>query len=106
MAPEKLAHGKITEETGADRAAIDAIVAILGARCMAMGLAPTMAATRGDISRWWMSRATQSPQPLFEPGDWRVEAVGSWIESFLRGDASVSIAWKDGRPSLVNEQGA
>lgn len=106
MPPEKLAHGKVTEETGADRAAIDAIVAILGARCMAMGLAPTMVATRGDISRWWMSRAAQSPQALFEPGDWRVDAVGNWVESFLRGEASVSIAWKDGRPTLASEQGA
>ena len=106
MPPEKLAHGKVTEETGADRAAIDAIVAILGARCMAMGLAPTMVATRGDISRWWMSRATQSPQALFEPGDWRVDAVGNWVESFLRGEASVSIAWKDGRPTLASERGA
>ncbi|MCX5652451.1 MAG: HRDC domain-containing protein [Planctomycetota bacterium] len=106
MPPEKLAHGKVTEETGADRAAIDAIVAILGARCMAMGLAPAMVATRGDISRWWMSRATQSPQALFEPGDWRVDAVGNWVESFLRGEASVSIAWKDGRPTLASERGA
>ena len=105
MAPEKLAHGKITEETGADRAAIDAIVAILGARCIAMGLAPTMVATRGDISRWWMSRAAPGPEPLFEAGDWRIDAVGNWIESFLRGDASVSIAWRDGRPTLVNERG-
>jgi hypothetical protein len=35
-----------------------------------------------------------------------VDAVGNWLESFLRGEASVSIAWKDGRPLLVNEQGA
>jgi ribonuclease D len=101
MPPEKLAHGKITEETGADRAAIDAIVAILGARCMAMGLAPAMVATRGDISRWWMTRATSAPQPLFESGDWRIEAVGNWLDAFLKGETSVSIAWKDGRPSLV-----
>ena len=106
MPPEKLAHGKITEETASDRAAIDAILAILGARCIAMGLAPSMVATRGDVSRWWMSRATPAPQPLFEAGDWRVDAVGDWLESFLRGEASVSIAWKDGRPLLVNEQGA
>jgi ribonuclease D len=101
MPPEKLAHGKITEETGEDRAAIDAIIAILGARCIAMGLAPTMVATRGDISRWWMSRMTPTPEPLFEAGDWRIEAAGAWLESFLGGTAGVSITWKDGRPSLA-----
>ena len=106
MPPEKLAHGKITEETGEDRAAIDAIVAILGARCIAMGLAPTMVATRGDISRWWMSRMTPEPQPLFEQGDWRIEAIGNWLESFLRGESDVKIVWKDGRPTLAGERGA
>ena len=106
MPPEKLAHGKITEETAADRTAIDAIVAILGARCIAMGLAPTMVATRGDVSRWWMSRTTSKPEPLFDPGDWRVDAVGTWLESFLQGSATVAIAWKDGRPTLVDPPGA
>lgn len=104
LPPEKLAHGKITEETGEDRAAIDAILAIMGARCIAMGLAPAMVATRGDLSRWWMTRATNSPQPLFEPGDWRIDAMGGWLESFLRGDSSVSVAWKDGRPVLLERE--
>ena len=101
LPPEKLAHGKITEETAADRAAIDSIVAILGARCIAMGLAPTMVATRGDLSRWWMARSSPRPEPLFEPGDWRIDAAGNWLDAFLRGEASVSIAWRDGHPSLA-----
>jgi ribonuclease D len=100
MPPEKLAHGKITEETGDDRTAIDALLAILGARAIAMGLAPSMVCTRGDLSRWWMSRGTKSPEPLFEEGDWRGDAMGAWLESFLKGDSSVSISWKDGRPAL------
>ena len=100
MPPEKLAHGKITEETGDDRAAIDALHAILSARAIAMGLAPSMVFTRGDLSRWWLSRGTKSPEPLFDEGDWRGDAMGAWVESFLKGESTVSISWKDGRPAL------
>ena len=103
MAPEKLAHGKITEETGEDRACIDALLAIASARSIAMGLAPGMVLTRSDLSRWWMSRNSTAPSPLFEAGDWRIEAMGSWLDAFLKGDARVAISWKDGRPSLAKE---
>jgi hypothetical protein len=50
-----------------------------------------------------MSRNSTSPEPLFESGDWRVEAMGTWLDAFLQGDASVAISWKDGRPSLAKE---
>ncbi len=103
MPPEKLAHGKVTEETGDDRTCIDALLAIASARSIAMGLAPGMVLTRSDLSRWWMSRNSTSPEPLFDLGDWRVEAMGTWLDAFLKGDASVAISWKDGRPSLAEE---
>ena len=103
MPPEKLQHGKSLEESGEDRARIDALLAIVSARCIAMGLAPGMVVTRTDLSRWWMTRNTQKPEPLFEAGDWRIEALGNWLDGFLRGEASVAISWKDGRPSLAGE---
>jgi ribonuclease D len=102
LPPEKLPHGKLTEETGEDRARIDALLAIASARCIAMGLAPGMVLTRGDLSRWWMSRETSAPIPLFDAGDWRIEAFGQWLETFLKGDAIVSISWRDGRPFLAD----
>ncbi|MEY3141931.1 MAG: hypothetical protein RLY21_424, partial [Planctomycetota bacterium] len=100
MPPEKLQHGKSFEESGEDRARIDALLAIISARCIAMGLAPGMVVTRGDLSRWWMTRASQKPEALFEAGDWRIDAVGNWLDAFLRGDDSVTITWQDGRPLL------
>jgi len=103
MPPEKLQHGKSFEESGEDRARIDALLAILSARCIAMGLAPGMVVTRTELSRWWMTRNSQKPEALFETGDWRVDAVGNWLDQFMRGEASVSIAWKDGRPSLADK---
>ena len=103
MPPEKLQHGKSLEESGEDRARIDALLAILSARCIAMGLAPGMVVTRSELSRWWMTRNSQKPEALFEAGDWRVDAVGNWLDQFMRGEASVSIAWKDGRPSLADQ---
>jgi hypothetical protein len=78
-------------------------LAIISARCIAMGLAPGMVATRGDLARWWMTRASKSPEALFEAGDWRIEAMGQWLESFMKGDATVSISWQDGGPSLLDK---
>ena len=103
MPPEKLQHGKSLEESGEDRARIDALLAILSARCIAMGLAPGMVVTRSALSRWWMTRNTQKPESLFDEGDWRVHAVGNWLDEFLRGESRVSIVWKDGRPSLADK---
>ncbi len=97
---EKLAHGRLTEENSEDRARIDALLSIIGTRCIAMGLAPGMVVTRGELSRWWMSRSTKEPQTLFEAGDWRIEAVGGWLDAFLSGSCGVTISWKDGRPTL------
>ncbi len=97
---EKLAHGRLNEETGEDRTRIDAILSIVGTRCIAMGLAPGMVVTRGELSRWWMTRETKEPQALFEAGDWRIDAVGNWLNAFLAGSASVSVTWKDGGPFL------
>ena len=50
-----------------------------------------------------MARTSTTPQPLFDAGDWRIEALGQWLDAFLKGDANVSISWKDGRPSLAKE---
>lgn len=100
MPPEKLQHGKSFEESGEDRARIDALLAIVSARCIAMGLAPGMVVTRTELSRWWMTRNTQKPEALFEAGDWRIDAAGNWLDGFLKGEANVTIGWKDGRPSL------
>ncbi len=100
--PEKLQHGKTFDETGEDRARIDALVAIISARCIAMGLAPGMVATRGDVARWWMTRGSKNPEALFEAGDWRVEALGNWLDCFMDGKASVSISWRNGGPELLH----
>jgi ribonuclease D len=103
MPPEKLQHGKSLEESGEDRARIDALLAIISARCIAMGLAPGMVLTRGDLSRWWMTRNSQKPEALFESGDWRIDAVGNWLDGFLKGEAGVSIVWEGGRPKLLDK---
>jgi ribonuclease D len=101
--PEKLPHGKSLEESGEDRARIDALLAIISARCIAMGLAPGMVLTRGDLARWWMTRNSPTPEPLFDAGDWRVDAAGSWLERFLKGEAGVTISWHEGKPALGRE---
>jgi hypothetical protein len=68
-----------------------------------MGLAPGMVLTRGDLSRWWMTRNSQKPEALFEAGDWRIDAVGNWLDGFLKGEAGVSIVWEGGRPKLLDK---
>jgi hypothetical protein len=70
---------------------------------MAIGIAPGMVVTRSGISEWWMTRGTANPQPLFDAGDWRIDALGTWLEAFVAGEAGVSIAWKNGRPTLTDK---
>ena len=50
-----------------------------------------------------MTRASKSPEALFEAGDWRIEAMGHWLDNFMKGDATVSISWQDGGPSLLDK---
>ncbi|MFM1804208.1 MAG: hypothetical protein RL136_1087 [Planctomycetota bacterium] len=103
LPPEKIQAGRSVEESGEDRSRIDALLAIVSARCIAMGLAPGMVVTRSELSRWWVTRNSQKPVPLFEEGDWRIEALGNWLDGFLKGEVRVTIAWKDGRPSLAEK---
>ncbi|MFM7052817.1 MAG: ribonuclease D [Planctomycetota bacterium] len=101
MPPEKLAHGKLTEETADDRTKIDALLAISSARCIAMGLAPAMVVTRGDLSRWWLSRKGDPAATLFPEGDWRHGALGAWLVDFLAGKADVRIGWDERGARIV-----
>ncbi|MFZ9880983.1 MAG: ribonuclease D [Phycisphaerales bacterium] len=101
MPPERLAHGKITEETADDRTRIDALLAISSARCIAMGLAPSMVVTRGDLSRWWLARKAEPATELFPEGDWRREALGAWLVEFLAGKADVRIGWGERGARIV-----
>ncbi|MEY3027810.1 MAG: hypothetical protein RLZZ238_2707 [Planctomycetota bacterium] len=103
LPPEKIQAGRSVEESGEERSRIDALLAIVSARCIAMGLAPGMVVTRTELSRWWVTRNSQKPVPLFEEGDWRIEALGNWLDGFLKGEVRVTIAWKDGRPSLAEK---
>ncbi len=101
LPPEKIQHGKTTEETADDRAVIDSLLAIAHARCIAMGLAPGMVVTRGTLSRWWLARRKDPATALFDEGDWRNDALGAWLGDFLEGKADVSITWRNGRPFLA-----
>ncbi len=103
MPPEKLQHGKITEETADDRTVIDSLLAIAHARCIAMGLAPGMVVTRGTLSRWWLERRKDPAVALFDAEDWRNDALGGWLGEFLAGKADVSITWRNGRPFLAGQ---
>ena len=103
MPPEKLQHGKITEETADDRTVIDSLLAIAHARCIAMGLAPGMVVTRGTLSRWWLERRKDPAVALFDAADWRNDALGGWLGEFLAGKADVSITWRNGRPFLAGQ---
>ena len=54
--------------------------------------------SRSELGRWYLERVDgRSDKPLFEPGSWRAEAAGHWLESFLAGEGSLELGWNEGR---------
>lgn len=93
-----LTGNKSRDETAEDRMRIDALWSALSLRCLADGIAPTIMTSRSELGRWHLDRVDgRTDQPLFEPGSWRAEAAGQWLESFLAGEGSLELGWSDGR---------
>ncbi|MSR28473.1 MAG: hypothetical protein EXS03_02720 [Phycisphaerales bacterium] len=85
------------EESAEDRTKIDALWSIITMRCISMGLSTGLVLTRAELSRWYLARGT-SRAPLFPEGSWRAQAIGSWLDGFLDGRETLSLAWRDGGP--------
>ena len=86
------------------RAESDQLWNALQVRCASTGLASNLVATRATFSRWYFSvvEARRRGQalgcsvgeaPLFTGGDWRIEAVGHWLEGFLNGTERLELVW-------------
>ena len=73
-------------------------------RCTSVGLAGNLVVTRSTFTRWFVAYAdarrrgtplatTGGDAPLFEPGDWRVAALGDWFDGFLGGRERLELEW-------------
>ena len=88
----------VTPEEGADdRTRIDALWSIITMRAISMGIATSLILTRGELSRWYLARGAGAA-PLFAPDSWRHQAIGQWLDSFLDGNETLRLGWKDGGP--------
>lgn len=85
------------EEGAEDRTRIDALWSIITMRSISMGIATALILTRGQLSRWYLSRNV-SAEPLFAANTWRHEAIGHWLDGFLDGRETLRLGWKDGGP--------
>lgn len=86
------------EESAEDRVRIDALWSILTMRCISMGISMSLALTRAELSRWYLSKGRAEGQPLFAADSWRAEAIGHWLEAFLNGSERLTLAWRNDGP--------
>ncbi len=88
------------------RAECDALWTACQVRVNSIGLAPNLVATRSAFTRWFITMAeargkgqligaSQGPEPLFDSADWRMEALGLWLDGFLQGRERLELVWSD-----------
>jgi ribonuclease D len=86
------------------RAESDQLWNALQVRCASTGLASNLVATRATFSRWYVSvvdarrrgqvlGCADGDSPLFVAGDWRLDAVGNWLQGFLSGTERLELVW-------------
>ena len=95
--------GSASSESASDQVEVDALWMVICTRLLAMGIAPGVVLSRATLSSWWMDRKSVPDQPLFEPGDWRNQALGDWLADFLSGQQRLSVTWGE-RGAEVDEQ--
>ncbi len=89
-------------ESASDQVAVDALWTIICTRLLAIGIAPGMVISRSSLASWFLNERRTDVRPLFEKDDWRHQALGEWLESFLAGNCHLSVAWgQDG--AVVDE---
>lgn len=99
MSPERDKIWTAPEESAQDRMRIDALWSIISLRCISQGMAPTLLLSRADLARWYLARAKDPQVHLFEASDWRSEALGKWLEGFVRGNSTFSVHWGTDGPA-------
>ena len=93
-----LTGNKTRDETAEDRMRIDALWSALSLRSLADGIAPSILTSRADLGSWYLARmAGESDKELFAQESWRHDAAGAWLESFIAGEAELTLGWQDGR---------
>lgn len=101
LPPSRNDRAKLLEEATV-RAEIDALFLAAQARCLALELAPTLVMSRSAFAEWFAGRIEARrangqghPESLFDSGDWRHEALGTWLEEFVQGRTTLSLTWRD-----------
>jgi hypothetical protein len=82
-------------ESAEQRTQLDALWSIVSMRSIAIGIAATLVTSRAELAGWFLSDREERPH-LFQKGSWRQEAIGSWLESFLRGERHLNLRWQNG----------
>lgn len=88
------------------RAECDALWTVVQVRAHATGLAPNLVVTRNAFVRWFGNMAqarregkpvgvSEGSEPLFAPQDWRMQALGHWLDGFLRGRERLELLWSE-----------
>lgn len=103
LPPTRDEYAKLLEDASV-RARIDALWLALQARCLADDLAPNLLCSRSEFTDWCASRMArdrrllrgESADPAASPfptADWRMQAIGNWLASFVEGASELRLRW-------------
>ncbi len=84
------------EQAAADRFRADALFAVLQCLCAGSSLDPGLVASRKDFDRFYRHVAHGAGEAPSLLQGWRREAVGELLQSFVRGQSGLTMAWEDG----------
>jgi len=98
LPPEQDAQWAPRPESAEQRTQLDALWSIVSMRSIALGIAAPLVTSRAELAGWFLSDRTERPH-LFPVDSWRQESIGSWLESFLRGERHLNLRWHDGGPT-------
>jgi ribonuclease D len=103
LPPTRDEHAKLLEDATV-RARIDALWLALQARCIADQMAPNLLCSRSEFTDWCATRIARERRQqrgdsvgeapsAFPAGDWRMQAAGDWLQSFVEGNAELRLRW-------------
>lgn len=91
-------------ETAAQQVSVDALWMAVCTRLLALGIAPGIVLSRASLASWFLYERGDNQMPLFSDPDWRVQALGAWLNAFLNGERKLVVAWGE-RGAVVDEEG-
>ncbi len=92
-------------ESSADRVRISSLWAMVQSYCLGQGIDPALVANRSEVVRLYhVGKKAGDLDGLRMMQGWRKELLGSLLQEFLRGGATVTLDWSEGKLRAETDQ--